>query len=341
MKENNLSLSDFITLMLPAIEMELERALIPLQATELAELRQMFAYHLGWEGEGAGAAARGKRIRPMIVLLTTAAAGGNWEQALPAAAAVELVHNFSLIHDDIEDNSALRRGRPTVWKKWGIAQAINAGDAMFTLAHLSILRLENTPPEAVLHAAQLLQETCLHLTQGQFLDISYETTGGLSLDSYWTMVRGKTAALLSACSELGALVAGAPPSQRESYREFGQALGLAFQAQDDLLGIWGDSALMGKSAESDLLEGKKSLPVLYGLSQKADFAKRWEVGQILEKDVPALAAQLKTEGAYEFTQAAVQKWTDQALQALEQAQPQGDAGLALYTLAEKLLSRQS
>lgn len=341
MIEKNQSLADFVTLLQPAIEMELEIALVPLQDTEFSGLREMFAYHLGWEGEGAGAAARGKRIRPLLVLLTTSAAGGNWEQALPAAAAVELVHNFSLIHDDIEDNSPLRRGRPTVWKKWGIAQAINTGDAMFTLAHLSILRLEGVPPETILQAALLLQQTCFHLTQGQYLDISYETTGGLSLESYWTMVRGKTAALLSACTELGALVAGATPPQRESFRDFGQALGLAFQAQDDLLGIWGDSALTGKSSESDLLEGKKSLPVLFGISKKADFAKRWQKGQILDEEVLGLATQLKIEGAYEFTQEAVQKWTDQALQALERAQPRGDAGKALYTLAEKLLSRQS
>jgi geranylgeranyl diphosphate synthase, type I len=341
MKKQSLILSKFIETMLPAIETELKQVLSMVRTAELAGLYQMFAYHLGWEGEGAGPEARGKRIRPLLLLLTNAAAGGNWEDALPAAAAVELVHNFSLIHDDIEDNSTMRRGRPTVWHTWGIAQAINAGDAMFTLAHLSILRLgERIPPDSVLKSAQVLQNTCLRLTQGQYLDISYEAQGDLNLDAYWNMVSGKTAALLSACAELGALVAGVGEERRESYRDFGHSLGLAFQVQDDLLGIWGDSALTGKSAESDLLAGKKSLPVLYGLSQKAAFSHRWEQGGIMEIEVPALAEQLKAEGAFEYTQAAVQKLTGQALQALDRAHPQGDAGQAIYALAEKLLARQ-
>jgi geranylgeranyl diphosphate synthase type I len=341
MENPNLTLGDYFEIMLPTIENELERALLPVKTTELAGLYQMFAYHLGWEGEGAGPEARGKRIRPLLLMLTTAAAGGNWKTALPAAAAVELVHNFSLIHDDIEDNSPLRRGRPTVWQKWGIAQATNTGDAMFTLAHLSILCLKETSPAGcVLEAAHILQNTCLRLTQGQYLDISYEAQGDLNLDAYWSMVSGKTAALLSACTELGALVAGASKEHQDAYRDFGHALGLAFQAQDDLLGIWGDSALTGKSAESDLLTGKKSLPVLFGLSQKAIFYQRWEQGGIIDKEIPALAEQLKVEGAYEYTQEAVRRLTAQSLQALSRAHPQGAAGQALHALAIKLLGRQ-
>ena len=169
----------------------------------------MLAYHMGWEGEGAGPAARGKRIRPLLVLLTSGAAQGDWKNALPAAAAVELIHNFSLIHDDIQDGSDQRRGRPTVWKLWGTAQAINSGDAMFALAHLTIFRLAGTTNEhTAFQAAHMLQETCLELTKGQFLDMSYETQSQLMIDDYWPMVSGKTAALLATCTELGALVAG-------------------------------------------------------------------------------------------------------------------------------------
>src|SRR4030067_283120 len=142
----------------------------------------MVAYHLGWEGDGAGSDARGKRIRPLLVVLACAAAGGDWGKALPAAAAVELVHNFSLIHDDIQDNSPLRRGRTTVWKHWGIPQAINAGDAMLTLAHLSALRLANTiSAEVAIQAATIFQQACLQLTKGQYLDLSYENRRPLSL----------------------------------------------------------------------------------------------------------------------------------------------------------------
>ncbi len=301
----------------------------------------MLAYHLGWEGDGAGPEARGKRIRPLLVLLTAAAAGGEWARALPAAAAVELVHNFSLIHDDIEDNSPTRHGRSTLWKDWGIAQAINAGDAMFTLAHLATLRLQDTAYSLIaLKATNILQNVCLRLTQGQYMDLAYEARGDLSMEAYWPMVSGKTAALLSACTELGALVAETNDITCAAYREFGYSLGLAFQAQDDLLGIWGDAAITGKSAKSDLLSGKKSLPVLFGLSQNSQFAARWNKGPITPEEVPELAVQLEQEGAYNETQAQATKLTDQALGALEQANPQGEAGEALRELAMRLLKRQ-
>lgn len=327
--------------MLPAIEDELRRAVSLAKGAGLDEFHSMLAYHLGWEGPGAGSEAAGKRIRPLLVLLAAAAAGGAWEAALPAAAAMELVHNFSLIHDDIEDNSPLRRGRPTVWKVWGIPQAINAGDAMFTLAQLALLRLEETASPAVaLQAARILPATCLKLTQGQYLDIAYEKRMDLSIESYWSMVSGKTAALLTACTECGALVAGARAPLQEAYRQFGHSLGLAFQAQDDLLGIWGDSALTGKSTESDLLEGKKSLPVIYALSLGGPFARRWVQGPITPLEVPALSRQLELEGALTYTQDASARLTRQALQALREANPQGEAGQAIYELTQNLLHRK-
>jgi geranylgeranyl diphosphate synthase type I len=328
---------------LTSIEGELQNAVAITDRPGLEELHHMLAYHLGWEGEGAGPEARGKRIRPLLVLLSASAAGAGAEQALPAAAAVELIHNFSLIHDDIEDNSPTRRGRPTLWKKWGIAQAVNAGDALFTLAHLALLRLEETAsPQAALQAARLLQETCLHLTQGQYLDLSYETRQDLTLDDYWPMIAGKTGALLAACTRLGAVVAGAPDGQADYFADFGRSVGLAFQAQDDLLGIWGDAALTGKSAESDLLTGKKSLPVLYGLAQNGPFADQWRRGPVKEGEVGALAAQLEVEGGRNFTQAQVEQLTVQALQALEAACPAAGlnpAGDALKELALRLVQR--
>jgi geranylgeranyl diphosphate synthase type I len=326
---------------LPSIENELHVVVDLVDGLHSDGLKRMLAYHMGWEGEGAGPEARGKRIRPLLVLLTTAAAGGEWRRALPAAAAVELVHNFSLIHDDIEDNSPTRHGRSTVWKKWGVAQAINAGDAMFTLAHLATLRLQESAYSLIaFKATQILQNGCLRLTQGQYMDLAYEARGDLSVEAYWPMVSGKTAALISACTELGALVAETSSATGAAYREFGYSLGLAFQAQDDLLGIWGDAAITGKSAESDLLSGKKSLPVLLGLSQKGSFAARWNQGPITPDEVPGLAMQLEQEGVYIATQEQATKLTNQALGALELANPQGEAGEALRELAMRLLQRQ-
>jgi len=325
----------------PAIEEELRNAVAGVNGPGLEDLRAMMAFHMGWEGEGASPEATGKRIRPMLVLLTTQAAGGEWRKALPGAAAVELIHNFSLIHDDIEDNSPVRRGRPTLWTQWGIPLAINTGDAMFTLAHLTLLKLKKTTNSLItLAAVNVMQETCLLLTQGQHLDISYEDEKVLPIQAYWPMVNGKTAALLSACTEIGALVADADEDRRSAYRQFGRELGLAFQALDDILGIWGDAAKIGKSNASDLVAGKKSLPVLYGLAQNGIFAQRWLAGPIEPAEVPDLAAQLEAEGARDYAQTEANRLTNSALTALEQGQPQGEAGKALIQLANQLLQRE-
>ena len=326
--------------MLQAIEQELRQVINSVGEENPDSLRHILAYHMGWEGDTAGVLAAGKRIRPLLLLLTASAIGGGWEHSLPAAAAVELIHNFSLIHDDIEDNSPLRRGRPTVWKIWGMPLAINAGDAMFTLAHQSILHLRDTTDwDIALKAEIILQNTCLELTKGQHLDISYENRRDLTLDDYWPMVRGKTAALISACTELGALTAAAEQPVLNLYKDFGYNLGMAFQALDDLLGIWGDSEATGKSADSDLVSGKKSLPVLYALSQNGPFANRWRDGPITADEVPDLANQLDAEGVRDYTQETASCFTDKALQALSSAEPAGQAGEELVDLAEQLLSR--
>ena len=339
--EQRLYTSALIEQMRPAIEAELKSRLAASDGRGLEEFKFMMDYHLGWEGEGAGPEAQGKRIRPLLVLLTAASAGADWEVALPAAASVELIHNFSLIHDDIEDNSPLRRGRRTLWSIWGIPQAVNTGDGMFTLAHLAMAGLAETVTTPVAFAAtQVLQQTCLHLTQGQYLDISFETRTDLSLEAYWQMVGGKTAALLAACTQIGALAAQAAPPICEAYRQFGWSLGLAFQAQDDILGIWGDTAITGKSAESDLISGKKSLPVIYGLSRPGPFARRWREGPVSIDEVNDLAHQLELEGALEYTRKRADEQTQLALEALDRARPQGEAGLALHTLALQLIQRK-
>jgi geranylgeranyl diphosphate synthase type I len=153
------------------------------------------------------------------------------------------------------------------------------------------------------------------------------------------MVAGKTAALLSACCHIGALLGGADDSKQETYRSFGHYLGLAFQVQDDILGIWGDEALTGKSAASDLVEGKNSLPVLAGLSANGKFAARWKQGPVQTTEVQELARVLASEGGYEKANDAAQQMTDLALMSLREADPQGDAGEALFELADKLLKR--
>lgn len=326
--------------MLSAIEGELQKQVARLHEPRTRPFHEMLTYHMGWTGEGAGPEATGKRIRPTLLLLTTASCGAGWQPALPAAAAVELVHNFSLVHDDIEDNSDKRRGRTTVWKKWGMPQGINAGDGLFVLSNLALTDLEaGYPAQTVVRAAKILHATCLDLTRGQFLDISYEQRADLTVEDYWPMVSGKTAALLSACCQLGALLGGADEAKQEAYRAFGHYLGLAFQVEDDILGIWGDEALTGKSAASDLVEGKKSLPVLFGLEEKGEFAKRWGQGPIRAEEVRELANVLKAESAQTSAREAARQMTDLALENLHEANPQGEAGESLNLLADKLLQR--
>ncbi len=324
-----------------AIECDLQQVIDQAVPAEYPDLRAMLTYHMGWEGEGAGPEAQGKRIRPLLVLLSSEAAGGTWRQALPAASAVELLHNFSLVHDDVQDNSPVRRSRATVWVKWGVPQAINAGDTLFTVAFLTLQRLvETIPAPQVIQANRVLQKTCLYLTQGQYLDLSYKSRRSLPLEAYWPMVGGKTSALLSCCTELGALVAGVQPVRQKAFGEYGYTLGLAFQVLDDWLGIWGDVALTGKSVESDLASGKKTLPVLYGLSQNGHFAQRWQQGNVTPEEVPDLAQMLREEGAYDYTLTTAQRLTDKALDTLNQVVEENDAAYALVTLTRQLLQRK-
>lgn len=327
--------------LLSSIELELQRQISRLDQPRTKLFHEMHAYHMGWTGEGAGPEATGKRIRPLIVLLTAASCGGDWQKALPAAAAVELVHNFSLVHDDIQDNSPKRRGRNTVWVKWGAPMAINVGDGLFVMSNQAIIDLkENYPAETVVKAAEILHNTCLDLTRGQFLDMSYEERTDLTTDDYWHMIAGKTAALLSSSCHLGALLGGADDEKQDAYRSFGQYLGLAFQVQDDILGIWGDEVVTGKSAASDLVEGKNSLPVLAGLSADKKFAERWRQGPIHAYEVEEMAKLLATEGGYEIAHEASLQMTELALLNLREADPRGEAGDALFELAERLLKRK-
>ncbi len=346
-----MSLDSLAKLLLPAVEEQLHRVIDRAFTKEYSELQTMLSYHLGWEGIGAGPETQGKRIRPLLLLLCrgsvspgepAATGSSDWKSALPAAAAVELIHNFSLIHDDIQDHSPLRRGRPTLWKTWGIPQAINAGDTMFSLAQLSILDLApRVDHELVVDACRRINQTCLELTQGQFLDLNYEKEPVISLEAYWRMIAGKTAALLATCATLGAILGGAEGSTVKSFRDYGHNLGMAFQAQDDFLGMWGDLGQIGKSNLSDLVTGKKTLPVLYGLNQNKSFGRRWKMGPITENEAPEIAKLLAVEGARDYTENTVSQLTQQAMSALDRAMhDNNEYCVALKELTLSLLHRK-
>ena len=258
---------------------------------------------------------------------------------LPFSASVELIHNFSLLHDDIEDRSSYRHGRKTVWELWGIPQAINSGDLMYSLAFQS---LNNTSQQFAIdlpRAYSILTEACIKLTKGQFLDISYENNKSIHIDDYWPMIEGKTAALLACCCELGATGAGASDQIQAEFQNFGYFLGLAFQVIDDILGLWGDTKKTGKSNSSDLLSGKKTLPILYAIGNNSDFAKVWERGNISQAEAEKIAANLKSDGTYDFAKHKAEELNKKALNALDAAAEENDAKLALLQLAELLTKR--
>ena len=305
---------DLFCQMQDAIDIELRACIKSILKDYPSEYIEMFHYQLGWDGEKCSKDAQGKRIRPLLVLLSCHACGGDWRTALPAAAAVELVHNFSLIHDDIQDRSEVRRGRPTVWVKWGEAQAINAGDAMLTVAHLEILQLEESYNHQIVNSAvKDLQSACLKLTRGQHLDIAFEQEKELSIELYWQMIEGKTSALLTACFLIGALLAGSTEDVLLGMTEYGNTVGAAYQVQDDWLGIWGDMAVTGKSSMSDLISKKKTYPVLLGTQHGGGFSRRWnELEGITEQDAHELTSLLETENIHKITRQKFEELYQQA-----------------------------
>ena len=328
--------------MLAAVETELRKHVGRFDSPATRPFHEMLAYHLGWATSADEAASPGKRIRPLLLLLTNAACGGEWQHALPAAAAFELIHNFSLVHDDIQDASETRRGRVTVWRRWGAPMAINVGDALFVLSSSAILDLgEHHAADIVVEAARVLHDGTLEITRGQYLDLAYEDRADLAIEEYWTMIAGKTAALLAASARLGALLAGVEPAVQELYRLFAHHLGLAFQVQDDILGIWGDEALTGKSTASDLVARKKSLPILLGLEKGAGFAKRWAEGPITEAEAPRVAEMLAADGARQRADSAGREQMQKAMDHLARAGAVNEAGQELGRLARALVDRKA
>ncbi len=347
-------LSGFIGHWLPKLEVEMQKVLqyrsdgfdTPHRSTSNLHYGMMH-YHMGWVDEKMqpAIAGAGKRLRPILCLLACSELGGDPLNALPAAAAIELLHSFSLIHDDIEDGDEVRRHRPTLWKIWGIPLAINAGDGMFTMAFEAIQRLaqRGIAAEVTLHALKLFTRTCAELTEGQHLDISFEARDAVSVGEYMRMIEGKTASLIGTTIEIGALIANANPAQTSALQRFGQSIGLEFQIQDDILGIWGDPKVTGKAAGNDILRRKKSLPLLYALNHAG-------VGETLqarlkqpidEGDLPEILEMLVEAGAKEFATEQLLFQHENAKNALKEALGDRAQTSALLALANSLLGRDA
>jgi geranylgeranyl diphosphate synthase type I len=306
-----------LTRYLPVVETEVARAL---EGRNDSLLFQIIRYHLGLHQ--AGAPLRGKRIRPVLCLLACEAVGGSPELAAPAAAAIELVHAFTLIHDDVADQDELRRGRPTVWRRWGVGQAVTAGDALYSLAglclgHLDANRLRHDVICATHHE---LHEAVLALCEGQQLDISFEGRADVAVEDYLQMIGLKTGALLAAAAGIGALTGGADVETSNRLRRFGRQLGVCFQVCDDLLGIWGDPAQTGKPVGGDLLRRKRSLPVIHALSHAGgshELLRRLTGGISTAEEAGAVAEEMEAVGSRVYCEQAAAEALDRALVALE------------------------
>jgi len=284
---------------------------------------EMIRYHLGLDHDGAPA---GKRVRPLLGLLAYASIVGDHAAALPGAAAVELGHNFSLVHDDIEDGDRERRHRPTLWALHGVAQAINAGDMLFSLSRVALHRLSDLgfSDAKVLRLMRLYDQTCVALCEGQYIDIATSESDGLmSVELYFDMIGRKTAALIAASVEAGALLATDDDEVIARYRAFGWALGLAFQLNDDLLGIWGAERSTGKEP-TDIARHKKTLPVIYafehaGPEDRDRLAELYRQSQPTTDDVAEIIALLERSGAHDFTRNEARRYRDEALAELDAA----------------------
>ncbi len=308
----------------------------------------MARYHLGW-ATSAFEPTRldpGKRIRPLVCLHACGAAGGEPDVAAPAGAAIELLHNFTLVHDDIQDKSDTRRHRPTVWSLWGPSQAINVGDAIFALGQLALLKVveRGVPYDRLEQLMRGYNEVTLRIVEGQVLDLGFEDRWNLGVANYIDMIRGKTAAIVGYSAWAGAVVAGAEYARADGFRAFGEALGLGFQVRDDMLGIWGETAVTGKRKADDIRRRKKSLPIiaLASMTSPTELARLREIyaqPALGEPEVDWVIDLLRNYEIQDEMQAVVARYHDEARVLIEQAAEDNPSRRALLNLLERLSTR--
>ena len=300
-------------------------------------------YHFGWtdaQGAALPGAHGGKGVRAALAVLSAEAAGATPQVATPGAVAVELIHNYSLIHDDIVDGDVERRHRPTVWKVYGTDNAIIIGDAVMALA-FEVLLTEATPARAA--AAADLARANAGMIAGQSLDMTLHSRPNVSVADCWEMISLKTGALLAHASAVGAILADAPAATVDALRRFGDELGRGFQATDDLLGIWGRPEITGKPAGNDLRERKRSLPVTVALN--SDSAAATELADLYSRDhldteaVTRAAALIEEVGGRAVTAAAARRCMERAVEAVASADVDPAAAAELQELAAFIVDR--
>jgi len=299
---------------------------------------------MGWEdAQGRPSDAEGKRLRPLLCLLAAECVGGNANLAMPGAVAVELVHNFSLVHDDIQDHDSERHGRPTAWKLWGEAQAINLGDFLYARAFTAILTGSN-PPATQARVLQVLTQAVEAMIRGQWADLSFEDQDETFQSDYMAMVEGKTGALLGAALEIGAVIGNAPLETATHIREWGRLIGKAFQVRDDILGIWGNPDHTGKANTGDISRRKKSLPIVLALADPRispvvleTYAKR----EVSEADVQRVLAALDAAELMGRCESVASTIAQEANRTLTSAGLPDESVANLRTIGDFLVNREA
>lgn len=288
--------------------------------------------------------AGGKKLRPSLAVLSAEAVGGKVESALKTGAAVELIHTFSLIHDDIMDQDEKRRGKPSVHVLWGEPMAILAGDTLFSKAFASVMKSEEdgVTPELILPALHTVVDSCVKICEGQALDMGFAERMDVSEDEYLVMIYKKTAALIAAATKSGAILGGGTPEQVEALSEYGRLIGMAFQIQDDYLDVASSEEDLGKPVGSDIVEGKMTLLAVHALSQ-ANGEDKERLLTILKEEgdenVSEAVAILEKYGSIEYAWNVAQEDVNQAKELLINNLDESPAREALILIADFVLER--
>jgi geranylgeranyl diphosphate synthase, type I len=337
-----------MTIAMPATVERSRDLVAPAMRAAIARLddtsRHVASYHLGWiEVDGSPAAGSGgKALRPALALLSAQAATGSPEPGVPGAVAVELVHNFSLLHDDLMDGDVRRRHRATVWAVWGALTAILVGDAMLALAQQV---LAESGLDTSLAAAAMLGSATQSLIRGQISDLDFERRTEVTLDECPSMAAGKTGALLGCSAAIGAVLGGASLAVVAALHTYGEQVGLAFQLVDDLLGIWGDDAVTGKPVGSDLRARKKSLPIVAAIASGTAAGRdldRWlrTVGPDSDEQVRNAAALVDAAGGRQWASDEADRRLAAACHALNEAGIEPRAREELVALGRFIVERE-
>ncbi len=274
-------------------ETSLKQLVLARTPENLPGLHEMVNYHFGWNEDSP---KTGKRLRPMLLLASSQFFGGKPERLMPAAVAMEVLHNYTLVHDDIEDQGQTRHGRECLWRRYGLAQALNVGDFLSTMAHDIFHETEGAVDPAVFAKAySVFRQAAMDVIRGQSLDMHFETAETVSLDAYLEMIRLKTSCLVSASIRIGAILTGVDEATDNFLEKIGEHAGLAFQIQDDYLGIWGDTSITGKSNLTDLITRKKTYPILLGLAECPAFKAVWEANPQITPEIARKMAKMLSE----------------------------------------------